>query len=207
MARKDSSQKLYRNFIKGTEAEFRADAPSPFVAHMVCKDKLHLNGLMADGAMFFTTDPIIYERVMMHEKGRYWREVMSARTEEDCEAVGQVYDYATAVQRGFRLFEELPMPFDNVIIISEGDKVGKDGHISRGRKSMVYSHDTARLKEFTPIIMRTMTHAKDSEERGLSIEASFENTPVRIDSDKAREKGYLEEVIDAWMKANPDLVK
>lgn len=207
MARKDSSQRLYRNYIKGTEAEFRADAPSPFVAHMVLKDKLHLNGLMADGAMFFTTDPVIYERVMMSEKGRYWREVMTAETEEDCQAVGRVYDYSTAVQRGFHLFDELPTPFDNVMIISEGDKVGDDGKVSRGRKTMVFSHDTARLKDFTTIVMRAMTSHKDSMERGLSIEASFENTPVKIDSEKARERGYLDETIDAWMKANPDLVK
>ena len=207
MARKDSSQRLYYNFIKGTEAEFRADSTSPFVTHLVCKDKLYLNGLMAEGAMCFSTDPIIYERIMMSEKGRYWREVMSAETEEDCHAVGRVYDYSTAVQRGFHLFDELPMPFDNVIIISEGDKVKDDGKISRGRKTMVFSHDTARLKEFTPIIMRAMTSHKDSVERGLSIEASFENTPVKIDSEQAREKGFLENAIDAWMKANPDLVK
>ena len=207
MARKDSSQRLYKNFIKGTEAEFKADSTSPYVTHMVCKDKLYLNGLMAEGAMFLSTDPIIYERVMLSEKDRYWRNVMAADNEEDCQAVGRVYDFATAVQRGFRLFDELPMPFDNVIIISEGDKVDDKGKISRGRKSMVFSHDTARLKEITPIIMRSMVAHKDSVERGLSIEASFENTPVKIDGERARERGYLEDTIDAWMKANPDLVK
>ena len=162
---------------------------------------------MADGAMFFTTDTDIYERVMRSERDRYWREVTAAETEEDCEAVGQVYDYATAVQRGFRLMEELPTPFDNVMIISEGDKVLDGGKISRGRKTMIYSHDTARLKDFTGIIMTAMTGKRDSTERGLSIEASFENTPVKIDGEKARAKGYLDETIDAWMKANPDLVK
>ena len=207
MARKDISQRLYRNFVKGTEAEFRADSKSEFLTHMVLKDKLHLNGLMADGAMFFTTDTDIYERVMRSERDRYWREVTAAETEEDCEAVGQVYDYATAVQRGFRLMEELPTPFDNVMIISEGDKVLDGGKISRGRKTMIYSHDTARLKDFTGIIMAAMTGKRDSIERGLSIEASFENTPVKIDGEKARAKGYLDETIDAWMKANPGLVK
>jgi len=204
--RKDYSQELYREFLDSVDTEFMADTQSQFLLNYFSANRLYIKGVIADGAMLFTNDQNIYNKVMWSEKQRCAMANESDDYMDPDACVGSVLDYGVIAQRGFSLPAELPMPFDNVLLISEADVRGSDGRMSRGRKTMVFSHDTARLKDFTHILSQTMSESNRGE-RAIDISASFENNRVEVQGDNLSQVGYLDSVINEWIKANPDLVK